>query len=352
MTTETARKNVQEAVAGAVAVIPGGQANKPRRSAGIEQLRVVGSDELLAMKIPPREELLGPWLTSQNLSMIHAWRGIGKTHVAVGVAVAVATGTSLFRWRAPKPKRVLYVDGELPLVMLQERVKAAIERCGVNPAPGYLQFITPDALGRSAPDLADLTDQALLDAAIGDADLVILDNLSCLIRSGAAENDAESWVQVSDWALRHRARGRSIVFIHHSGKAGAQRGTSRREDLLDVVISLRKPQEADAKDGARFEVHFEKGRHLTGEDLDPFEVALVDGGWTVSTVDANTDQKIVERLGLGLSLSDIARELGVHKSTVSRRVQDLRACNALPPEGEKVRNTSRNRGQKRLPIGP
>ena len=217
-------------------------------------LPVVDCGDLMTMELKPRELLLDPWLIEQGLMMIHAWRGLGKTQVAMGAAMAIATGTAFLKWKAPRPRRVIYVDGELPLRVLQDRVRAARDRAGVKPAPGFLRFVTPDLLGRAAPDLADLKDQAMLDAAIGDAELVILDNLSCLIRSGGAENDAESWQQVSDWALHHRAAGRAVLFIHHSGKSGAQRGTSRREDLLDVVLSLRKPQEWEAKDGARFEV--------------------------------------------------------------------------------------------------
>ena len=66
---------------------------------------------------------------------------------------------------------------------------------------------------------------------------MILDNLSALCVSGK-ENEGESWLPVQRWALRLRQRGISVLFVHHAGKGGAQRGTSRREDLLDVVINL------------------------------------------------------------------------------------------------------------------
>jgi hypothetical protein len=214
-----------------------------------------------------------------------------------------------------------------------------------------LSFITPDLLGRAAPDIGRIEDQELLDEVIAyrGADLVVLDNLSALIRSGAAENDAESWVAVSDWALRHRAAGRSILFVHHSGKNGQQRGTSRREDLLDVVIALRKPQEYSPADGARFEVHFEKARHLTGDELEPFEAQLDDtapGGWTVRTLEGSIDARVVDLLGLGLNLTEIARELNMNKSTVSRRVRAMRERGVLPAEADGDRNSQRNRSRK------
>ena len=60
------------------------------------------------------------------------------------------------------------------------------------------------------------------------------------------ENEAEGWLPVQDWALGHRRAGRSVLFIHHAGKGGLQRGTSRREDVLDTVIGLRRPTDYSA----------------------------------------------------------------------------------------------------------
>lgn len=310
---------------------------------------------LLELQIAVREAMLGKWLLQQSLNMIHARRGTGKTWFVLGVAVALAAGVPFLGWAIDRPWRVLLVDGEMPARSLQDRLRQVMQMLGAQPAPGFLRIITPDLLGRAAPDLAVLTDQAELDELAEGVDLIILDNLSALIRSGAAENDAESWVTVSDWALRHRAAGRSILFVHHSGKSGAQRGTSRREDLLDVVIALRQPPDYDAKEGARFEVTFEKARHLYGVDAETFEAALDEaapGGWVLTSIAGNVDAQIVERLALGLSLSDIGRELGLHKSNVSRRVRDLKERGVLPPSGSRpqLRNGARNTRQKGLAV--
>lgn len=328
------------------------EAKTPRRS---KLLVAVDYGELMDLQIAVREALLGKWLMQQSLNMIHARRGTGKTHVVLGIAYAVATGTSFLGWKADQARPVLFVDGELPARVLQDRLREIELRVGCKPQPGYLRIVTPDLLGRSSPDLASLSDQAELDELIDGADLVILDNLSALIRSGAAENDAESWVTVSDWALRHRAAGRSIIFVHHSGKNGAQRGTSRREDLLDAVISLRQPHDYEASEGARFEVHFEKARHLAGPDVESFEAALdgtAEGGWAFESMERNIDDQIIERLALGLSLTDIGRELGLHKSNVSRRVRDLRDKGVLPADGSapQRRNPARNGRQKKLDV--
>lgn len=317
-------------------------------------LTVIDWRDLQVLDVPERDPMLGKWCVAQSLNMVHAKRGTGKTWFVLGCAMALASGRPFMGWDVPKARPVLLVDGEMPARALQDRCNDTARMLGAEPERGMLRIITPDLLGRAAPDLGSVVDQEQLDAAVGDAEVIILDNLSALIRSGAAENDAESWVSVADWALRHRAQGRSILFVHHSGKTGAQRGTSRREDLLDVVIALRHPAEYDPKEGARFEVHFEKARHLFGADAEAFEAALdpeAEGGWRVASIEGSVDLRIVEMLALGLSLTDIGRELGLHKSNVSRRVKEMRERGVLPADGSQPkRNAPRNSRQKALGV--
>jgi hypothetical protein len=281
----------------------------------------------LAEPIPPRKAILAPIILEQSLTMIHAWRGAGKTHVALGIAYAVSSGGRFLRWQAAEPRKVLYLDGEMPGAALQERLAAIVKASDREPPEGFLRLATPDKQPRAMPDLATLEGQAVVDTWIEpDTTLVIVDNLSCLVRRGGPENEAESWLTVADWALMHRARGRSILFIHHSGKNGQQRGTSKREDLLDTVLVLRQPRDYNPADGAVFEVYFEKSRGLYGEDVAPFESRLTsgDGGvqtWVMRPVEDSTIERVIELHGLGLNQNEIAQELSINKSTVCRALK-------------------------------
>ena len=72
-----------------------------------------------------------------------------------------------------------------------------------------------------------------------------------------------------------RRSGIAVLFIHHAGTNGRQRGTSRREDALDTVIALRRPEDYSLEHGARFEIHFEKLRNrVDGAGAVPFEAGL------------------------------------------------------------------------------
>jgi len=281
--------------------------------------------ELAAHQFKQRAPLLTPWLHSQDLGMIFAGRGIGKTHLALAIMYAIATGGTFANWHAPRPAKVLYLDGELPGAVLQARL--AMHMPDVEPAPGYFRAFTPDLLpdGVPLPDLSTLEGQHTVGLMIeDDTELVVIDNLSAWCRTGR-ENEAESWHPVASWILSLRRRGIAVLLIHHAGKGGQQRGTSKREDLLDVVIGLRRPPDYDPKQGAVFILEFSKARNLSGEDAQSLELEL--GGdatravWHCRTVEASTFDRVVALANEGLSQSEIATELDINKSNVSRHIR-------------------------------
>lgn len=122
-------------------------------------------------------------------------------------------------------------------------------------------------------NLASRKCQKLIGAHLDGVDLLVLDNLSTLV-NGGPENDAESSIAMQEWPLDLRRRGITVLIVHHAGRAGNARGTSKREDVLDTVIQLKSPPDYDVSDGARFEVHLTKARGVFGADALPFEAKL------------------------------------------------------------------------------
>jgi putative DNA primase/helicase len=303
----------------------------------LQPLRAVDAHQLALMQFKTRDVILDPWLHSQDLCMVFAARGIGKTHFGLSVAYAVATGGRFAKWSAAIPRKVLYLDGELPGGVMQKRL---LMHCpDVEPEPGYLRIFTPDLLpdGRALPDLSTPEGQDQIDALIdNDTAVVFVDNLSCWARSGR-ENEAESWQPVADWILTLRRRGIAVILIHHAGKGGQQRGTSKREDLLDVVIGLSRPSDYDPSQGAVFVAEFTKARNLAGTDAESIELKL--GGdddqasWTWRTVESSTYDRVVALANEELKPGDIAAELGVNKSTVSRHLRRARELGDVQPGG-------------------
>ena len=302
-------------------------------------LVVVSIADFLATEFPPREEILKPWMLSQSLNMIYAWRGTGKTHASLGIAYALASGGEFLGWTAPDPRKVLFLDGEMCAVGLQERLALIAQSAHKEPPPGYLQILTPDLQSpeMGMPDLTTAEGQAAINEVVEAQviEIIIVDNLSSLARGSGKENESESWMDVQGWALQMRASGRSVLFIHHSGKNGEQRGTSKREDLLDAVISLKQPSDYDEQQGARFEVRFKKSRNHYGKSLDPFEAWLQADhtgapAWALKPLSETTRDRVVELAKEGLSDREIAQELGKDRTTIFKTRKKAEDAGLLP----------------------
>lgn len=296
-----------------------------------EHIRAVDLRELAQRQFKPRECLLSPWLHSQDLAMLYGKRGTGKTHFAMALAFATATGRQFLQWRAERPRKVLYLDGELPGSVLQSRVLLHLP--DPEPAEGFFRVFTPDLLGLddTLPDIATRDGQDIINGMIeDDTALVVLDNLSAWARGNRAENDAESWLPIADWALALRRRGIAVLIVHHAGKGGDQRGTSKREDLLDCVIRLERPADYEAREGARFSVNFTKARHLHGDDAEGLEVTMRTdhdrATWEWVTSEQDTYRRVTELAKEGMSQADIATELGKNRSTICRHLKKAKAA--------------------------
>lgn len=290
----------------------------------LPRLHPISGNELVTMDIPERKRVLSPWLPEKGLTMLHAARGVGKTHVALAAAFAVASGGAVLKWSAPEPAHVLIVDGEMALKDLQDRLSSiARAHADAEAVLDRIHVIAADHEPEGVPDLTTKEGQAALDAALGEAQLVILDNLSTLCRAGR-ENEAESWDSMQAYLLDLRRRGLSVLIVHHSGKGGAgQRGTSKREDVLDSIVRLKRPDDYAPDEGARFEVHYDKARGFFGAEAAPF-VAQLDpetNAWRVTPLSNARDSEIMTMAAEGVSQRKIAKKAGCGVATVNRVIQ-------------------------------
>ncbi len=277
------------------------------------------AEQLLQLRLPPRQYALTPILPWPGLAMIYAERGVGKTFVAMSVSIAIATGGSVMRWRAPTSLRVLHVDGEMPATVLQERFARIAGGRGVAPYGANLRFLIGDLAHDGLPNIASQEGRMAIEQAAEEVDVLILDNVSTLVY-GIRENEADDWGELQAWLMRLRRKGKLVILIHHAGKGGKQRGTSRREDALDTVIALRHPPDYSHEEGARFELHVEKARGAMGSAVAPFQARLTEEEgvgltWSLSELGS---ARAVEMLRQGASLRKIQAATGVSKSAAHR----------------------------------
>jgi putative DNA primase/helicase len=242
------------------------------RAASSQTFQPVGLQDFLALEVPPREMLLAPILPERSLSMLYAPRGIGKSWLGLSIGLAVASGGPVLRWKATRPRRVLFVDGEMVLSDLQIRLNSIVAGLGTKIPNDGFRVLAADH-SELGINLGGPEGQRELERHLDGVDLLILDNLSTLMANGS-EGASDAWLPMQNWLLRLRRKGVAVILVHHAGVNGRQRGTSRREDALDTVIALRRPGDYSPEQGARFEVHIEKARALVGDGATPFEAAV------------------------------------------------------------------------------
>ena len=105
-----------------------------------------------------------------------------------------------------------------------------------------LEFLNHELLFERTGKVLNITkpevQQAITQHCVGrGVKVLILDNLSTLA-SGMRENEADSWELVNPWLLDLRRRKIAVVIIHHAGRSGEMRGTSKREDNVFWIIAL------------------------------------------------------------------------------------------------------------------
>ncbi len=284
---------------------------------------VVTSSELQALTLQARAPLLGNWFCEGDLGLIYAPRGVGKTWHAMQFAAALSQENGrVGPWVSNGRTNVLYVDGEMPPDLIRDRDR------GLGDGEGEVRYLNHDILfnrtGR-VMNIAKIEFQQEITRYCLDNNIKVLflDNISTLA-SGIKENDADEWEPISNWLLQLRRHKIAVVLIHHAGRNGLARGTSKREDAAFWVIVLEDAkQDAEDKRGARFVARFTKPSRNTSDEVPAVE-------WHIVTDMASGEIQIGYKTACPLSLfrqlieagftscGEIAQEMKVSKSTVSR----------------------------------
>jgi hypothetical protein len=299
-----------------------------------------------------RRALVGEWLGEGSLGMLYAFRVWGKTWLAYDLALSVALGAEggdFLGWPVEgEGKGVLYVDGEMRPSEIRERCFSLLEGRGCG-LPAGLYFLSrmaqPGEPGALLASLATPEGRAQVERAARGCALVILDNARTLGLGGAEENESSQWLAAQEWLLSLKRLGCAVLFVHHAGKGGQQRGTSAREDACDYVLGLHAPELSPGEErasGARCVVRFEKSRGATLAGLGARDARLLPGerggvvwGWDPveeglsnappqpkppkgAHIDRAKLGEYRRMLGEGLSTYAAAKAVGVPRTTLQR----------------------------------
>ena len=197
---------------------------------------LINWQEFWTQSFPEEDWLIKPLIPRNQLVVIFAPGGTGKSLLALYIAAGLATGRNIFGIEH-QPISVLYMDYEMQQAQLYERLTAM----GYNKDTDLtrLHYASLPPIGsldkpEGAKQICDL-------ARACQAKLVIIDTFSRAVEG--AENDADTVRNFYRWtAINLKQEGRSLMRIDHAGKdlkKGA-RGTSAKNDDVDLVWQMTK----------------------------------------------------------------------------------------------------------------
>ena len=242
-------------------------------------------DEWLSRELPALDPILGEIFTTTTRAMLHANTGLGKTMFCLDAWLHAAGGKDFLHWRCPRPRRMLFIDGEMSRRLLRERLEGAVQRLGVTPPDLYV-FNREDI-----PDFAPLNTrngqaaiwrltEEVARRAGGWPEGIGFDNVMSLVGGDMKEEDA--WRETMPLIMELTRRRIGQLWVHHTGHDTSRGyGTKTREWNLDVVMHLDKVDHAETD--VAFTLSFPKARERgprNREDFDKVKLALVADQWT------------------------------------------------------------------------
>ena len=84
---------------------------------------IITANDLKTMPMQDRKMFLNPWLKENQIVLMVGPRGVGKTWSALSALKEVSQGGKFGPWECGEPIPVLFLDGEMSLNDLQERIK-------------------------------------------------------------------------------------------------------------------------------------------------------------------------------------------------------------------------------------
>ena len=186
------------------------------------------------------EWLVEPVLAKSRGHALYAGAKSGKSLMLLEIAAALATGQPVLNQPASDPMHVLYVDYEMSMQDIRDRLEAF----GYGPEHdmSHLHYaLLPSIGGLDTPDGA----RTIIDAVHHhDIQLVVIDTTARAVEG--AENDADTLRAFYRWTgLALKSKGCTYIRADHAGKdtSKGQRGTSAKNDDVDLVWRFTKRAE-------------------------------------------------------------------------------------------------------------
>lgn len=310
---------------------------EPPTATGIQVGDICFSTErVMKMDIPRPKLLMKPWLREGETTLIYASPGVGKSLLAQMIAISLGSteyneeSCEIGEWQPKQQTGVLYIDGEMGLHEMRQRIKA-FEEMGDGRQVEYVnQMQLMDQhefeLLLSSKKGINLIKKILKENP--HIKVVVVDTISTLFNL-ESENDADSIRDKMDPFIKQmRSMGIAQIILDHSNKMGGLRGSSAKSSLAHNILNLK---DADGKQQgeAWFVVKSEKQRSA-GAGIKPFEICMTyDENKKLTSFETNTaknsvqnskQREIIAHFLHGMKVAELAKKFNTTRQTIYNHI--------------------------------
>lgn len=264
-------------------VTPGPGVTRANTGESNPAFQVLTLSHWLDRDVPEPDFILGEVISTTSRVMLVGPTGLGKTMLGLALARALAEGRDFLHWHIPKPRRVLYLDGEMSRRLMKKRVVDEFGRGGGDRETNLYLLSREDF-----PDIAPLNTDAgqhFIDAvieALGGIDVAIVDNIQAW--TVGDQREESTWEPCLPWVRSLTMRSIAQLWLHHTGLDETHSyGPKAREWQLDTVMLMEALLDDALTSDLAFRLRFPKARERTPDNRHDFAdavIALNDDEWS------------------------------------------------------------------------
>jgi predicted ATP-dependent serine protease len=252
--------------------------------------------KIMETEFPKAEPLIDGLLYSGDQALIFGKAGSGKSYITQKLMLCLAMGKDFGFYNIRNPKRILYVDGEMPPEAIQSRFRKMRKNLteeewqrGHENLLYVSRFICPqdipDAMLRTLDEERNMN-QLIKTIERNNIDVLVIDNIFTCYAFEDYSSPTEWIAHVNPLLNYCRKNNITCWIVDHANKNQTLFGTMSKTVTLDLLIKLESERkEFDVLDDTdhdnepefSFKFEFEKARRLTSAQQQPTEFELRNG---------------------------------------------------------------------------
>ena len=216
----------------------------PEKKVNIEQVGRLGMSisNVMDQDFPSPDWIIDNLLKEGEGLLIYSQAKVGKSWITTLLSTITATGADAGIWSAKEKLPTLFIDGEMMISTLKDRLVQVSEGLDVDIRDADLTVYNTQH-EQTSMDICSASTQEMILSQIKQYGykIVVLDNLTALTSASRSENDAEYGKEINAFINKIRGLGCSPIVVHHAGwNSSTPRGSSTLIAGVSVVMSIEK----------------------------------------------------------------------------------------------------------------